>query len=100
MKILLIPQSDQSFKSFSFGWLGNFSINFALTCKLLQILDKSRKSSSEESSNEIKLKGKQPTMHQRSKPESKTSSIKSPKTSRKGPQKSKLRNYNKRDDDG
>ncbi|XP_052689655.1 coiled-coil domain-containing protein 57-like [Crassostrea angulata] len=61
--------------------------------------DKSRKSSSEESSNEIKVKGKQPTMHQRSKPESKTSSIKSPKTSRKGPQKSKFRNYNKRDDD-
>ncbi|XP_022315255.2 coiled-coil domain-containing protein 57-like [Crassostrea virginica] len=61
--------------------------------------DKGRKNSSEESSNEITVKGKQPTMYQRSKPESKSSSIKSPKSSRKGPQKSRLRNYNLRDDD-
>ncbi|XP_062605506.1 coiled-coil domain-containing protein 57-like [Saccostrea cucullata] len=59
--------------------------------------EKSRKYSSEESSNEITVKGKQPTIHQRTKPEPKPSSVKSPKTSRKGPQKSKPRNYNIRD---
>jgi hypothetical protein len=66
---------------------------------LLLISENAGKYSSEESSNEIKVKGKQPTMHQRSRPESRPSSLKSPQSSRKGPKKSKARNYNIRDDD-
>lgn len=63
------------------------------------VSDNSGKYSSEESSNEITVKGRQPTMYQRSKPDSRPSSLKSPKSSRKGPKKSKARNYNIREDE-